>query len=88
MCPVISLAGEDNVDKWAVEAWDKVLGQVTCGVIVSTHQVLYDALAHGFVRLGCKRGDERKSIGLLIFDEGTSIHITLSTSRSCLNSTG
>jgi hypothetical protein len=34
-------------------------------VVVSTHQILLDALSHGFVSL--------KDLALLVFDEGTSI---------------
>ncbi|KAI9776190.1 MAG: Dicer-like protein 2 [Geoglossum umbratile] len=54
------LSGADNVDRWNNQAiWDGVLKNVR--VVVSTHQVLYDALAHGFVRL--------KELALLVFDE-------------------
>ena len=49
------------MDRWSDQGiWDGVLKNVR--VVVSTHQVLYDALAHGFVRL--------KGLALLVFDEG------------------
>jgi ERCC4-related helicase len=35
--------------------------------VVSTHQVLYDALSHGFVRL--------EGLALLIFDEGYRLYL-------------
>ncbi|KAF8252196.1 P-loop containing nucleoside triphosphate hydrolase protein, partial [Wilcoxina mikolae CBS 423.85] len=55
------LVGSCGVDHWSnQEVWDEVLGQEEA-VIVSTHQVLADALAHGFVSM--------TRIGLLIFDE-------------------
>ena len=66
------LVGASGVDHWSnQEVWDSVLmpkdpdtGQPTEGeaVIVSTHQVLADALSHGFVSMD--------RIGLLVFDEG------------------
>lgn len=40
--------------------WDSVLHNVR--VVLSTHQVLYDALAHAFVKMD--------DLALLIFDEG------------------
>lgn len=56
------LSGNDNVDKWTQQnLWDAVLNGIH--VVVSTPQVLYDALSHGFVTMG--------RIALLIFDEGT-----------------
>ncbi|KAH0543885.1 hypothetical protein FGG08_001786 [Glutinoglossum americanum] len=54
------LSGADNVDRWRDQSiWDAVLKNVR--VVVSTHQVLYDALMHGFVQLG--------KLALLVFDE-------------------
>jgi hypothetical protein len=56
------LVGASGVDRWSnQEVWDEVLGPKEA-VIVSTHQVLADALGHGFVSMD--------RIGLLIFDEG------------------
>lgn len=58
------LSGSDNVDKWKTqEIWNRILKlqENVSTIVVSTHQILLDALTHGFV------GIDR--IGLLIFDE-------------------
>ncbi|RPA97128.1 P-loop containing nucleoside triphosphate hydrolase protein [Choiromyces venosus 120613-1] len=58
------LSGGDKVDKWSdQEIWDEILGikDNDYAVVVSTHQVLLDALTHGFVRI--------QGIGLIVFDE-------------------
>lgn len=58
------LSGSDNVDKWKTQdIWDRILKlkESASTVVVSTHQILLDALTHGFVGID--------SIGLLIFDE-------------------
>ncbi|CAZ82740.1 unnamed protein product [Tuber melanosporum] len=58
------LSGGDKVDKWSdQEIWDEILGikDNDHAVVVSTHQVLLDALTHGFVRM--------EGIGLIVFDE-------------------
>lgn len=55
------LSGRDNVDHWTDQAtWDAVLHNVR--IVLSTHQVLLDALEHGFIKM--------QKIALLIFDEG------------------
>ena len=55
------LLGSDNVDRWSdVGIWAQVLDGVR--IVVSTHQVLYDALTHGFVTMS--------RLALLVFDEG------------------
>jgi ERCC4-related helicase len=55
------LSGQDGVDHWAEQSiWDAVLYNVR--IVMSTPQVLYDALAHGFVKMS--------QLALLIFDEG------------------
>ena len=55
------LSGQDDVDHWTEQSvWDAVLHNIH--IVLSTHQVLYDALAHAFVKM-----DE---LALLIFDEG------------------
>lgn len=60
----IVLSGEDNVDHWSDQAvWDAVFSNVR--VVISTHQVLLDALTHAFLKLS--------RLALLIFDEGTEI---------------
>ncbi|KAF3933306.1 hypothetical protein ABW19_dt0200687 [Dactylella cylindrospora] len=68
-CQVILLDGE-TIQKWNKRVWGEILDRVKNGVIVSTHQVLKDALAHGFVRFGDGGNKNAKKIGLLIFDEG------------------
>jgi ERCC4-related helicase len=51
------------VDHWGEKTiWDSALSGVK--IAVSTYQVLYDALSHGFVKMG--------QLSLLIFDEGKS----------------
>jgi ERCC4-related helicase len=77
---VIVLSGQDGVDHWTEQSvWDSVLHNVR--IVLSTHQVLYDALAHGFVKMD--------DLALLIFDEGqlnytkiVSINAALDKSRS------
>lgn len=57
------LSGADNVDRWSTQAlWDAVLLNVR--VVVSTYQILLDALTHAFVPMS--------RIALLVFDEGKS----------------
>ncbi|KAF2829875.1 dicer-like protein 2 [Ophiobolus disseminans] len=60
------LCGRDNVDHWTEQsAWDAVLLNVR--IVLSTHQVLVDALTHAFVKMS--------GLALLIFDEAH--HCTL-----------
>ncbi len=55
------LSGKDGVDHWSDQTtWDAVLDNVR--IVLSTHQVLLDALSHGFLRMN--------RISLIIFDEG------------------
>lgn len=55
------LVGSDNVDKWKEKrTWDAALDQVR--LVISTPQILEDALTHGFVGL--------EAICLMVFDEG------------------
>ncbi|KAK8171094.1 hypothetical protein BKA80DRAFT_305901 [Phyllosticta citrichinensis] len=54
------LSGKDNVDSWSNQGiWDAVLKETR--IVVSTPQILHDALSHGFVKMS--------KIALLIFDE-------------------
>lgn len=56
------LSGMDNVDHWSnQEIWDSILRNIR--IVVSTPQVLLDAMSRGFVKLN--------RIALLVFDEGT-----------------
>lgn len=55
------LTGDDGVDSWSSEGiWAEFLFNVK--IVVSTYQILYDALSHAFVRLD--------SLALIVFDEG------------------
>ncbi|KAL9607324.1 MAG: hypothetical protein Q9167_007750 [Letrouitia subvulpina] len=54
------LSGNDGIDRWSEQSmWDDALRSMN--TIVCIHQVLLDALIHGFVHMG--------KIALLIFDE-------------------
>ncbi|KAB8290244.1 hypothetical protein EYC80_011111 [Monilinia laxa] len=54
------LVGANGVDRWAEQRqWDAILKDVK--IVVSSYQVLLDALTHGFVRI--------ERLSLMIFDE-------------------
>ncbi|PVH92100.1 hypothetical protein DM02DRAFT_701523 [Periconia macrospinosa] len=54
------LSGNDNVERWTKQSdWDAILANVR--IVLSTHQVLLDALTHAFVSMS--------RLALLIFDE-------------------
>ncbi|KAK1596122.1 RNase3 domain-containing protein [Colletotrichum navitas] len=54
------LSGDDNVDSWSDQrTWDEVLHNVR--IVVSTYQILLDALSHAFVRM--------ERLSLIVFDE-------------------
>nr|ALJ83737.1 dicer like-protein 2 [Colletotrichum lindemuthianum]ALJ83741.1 dicer like-protein 2 [Colletotrichum lindemuthianum] len=54
------LSGDDNVDSWSDQSiWDSVLSNVR--IVVSTYQILLDALSHAFVPL--------QRLSLIVFDE-------------------
>ncbi|KAK2047429.1 RNase3 domain-containing protein [Colletotrichum somersetense] len=54
------LSGDDNVDSWSDQrTWDEVLHNVR--IVVSTYQILLDALSHAFVRMD--------RLSLVVFDE-------------------
>jgi hypothetical protein len=56
------LSGDDDIESWSNEqVWAAVLSNVR--IVVSTYQILYDALSHAFVRMA--------SLSLIVFDEGT-----------------
>jgi ERCC4-related helicase len=58
------LLGSDNVDHWSTQhIWDKILLNIR--IVVSTPQVLLDAMCHGFVKLS--------GLSLLVFDEGETL---------------
>lgn len=60
-CQILLLCGDDDVDKWTEQRlWDGVLKDIN--IVVSTPQVLLDALTHGFVNLS--------RLSLMIYDEG------------------
>jgi len=56
------LSGADGVDRWTEQSlWDGILKNV--GVVISTYQILLDALSHAFVKM--------EKLALIVFDEGT-----------------
>jgi ERCC4-related helicase len=70
------LTGADNVHLWSSKkVWATVLLNVR--IVVSTPQVLLDALSHGFVGL--------KQIALLVLDEGRSTEIHRSVDVKPMN---
>ena len=58
-----ALSGKDNCEFWAKKTWTDVLTGTR--IIVSTHQILLDALLHGFVTI--------EQVSLLVFDEAHSV---------------
>jgi ERCC4-related helicase len=67
------LSGADNVDTWSdSRTWDDYLRNVR--VVVSTYQILLDAVTHAFVQLNM--------LSLIVFDEGK---LTGHFSHSSLN---
>lgn len=65
------VTGANNVDSWSAVTWEKALTNVK--IIITTHQVLLDALIHGFVKIS--------SLALLVFDEGRTLPLTLGHSQ-------
>lgn len=62
------LIGDDGVDRWSEQRiWDAALCDMS--VVVSTHAVLADALAHGFVRM--------EKLALIVFDEGKYLSMSI-----------
>ena len=60
------LSGKDELEYWTEQSiWDAVLHNVR--IVLSTHQVLLDALTHAFVPI--------TKLALLIFDEGKTIAV-------------
>lgn len=59
------ITGSAAVDSWSNSTWEGVL--VNVKLVVTTHQVLLDALLHGFVQMS--------SLALIIFDEGKKVFI-------------
>ncbi|CAN8103593.1 unnamed protein product [Discula destructiva] len=53
------IVGDDDVDSWSIATWDTAL--INVKIVITTHQVLLDALLHGFVNFS--------SLALLVFDE-------------------
>jgi ERCC4-related helicase len=56
------ITGNDNVDSWQKHTWDAILKDAR--MVVSTPQVLYDALAHAYLRMS--------DLSLIVIDEGSS----------------
>lgn len=58
------VSGNDKVDTWSEKGvWDDFLKNV--GVVVSTYEILRDAISHAFV--------EMHTLSLLVFDEGKAL---------------
>lgn len=53
------LTGNDSVESWSLQTWQDILSRTR--VLVTTFQVLLDALTHGFVNM--------KTLALLVMDE-------------------
>ncbi|KUI57727.1 Dicer-like protein 2 [Cytospora mali] len=53
------ITGANNVDSWSKSTWERALTNIR--IVVSTHQVVLDALLHSFIQIS--------SISLIIFDE-------------------
>lgn len=58
--PMKLITGNDNVDTWEAPIWEAVLDGVR--IVVSTYQILLDALSHAFVQMD--------QLALIVFDEG------------------
>lgn len=56
------ITGSDHLDSWSSATWRGVL--VNVKIVITTPQVLLDALLHGFASIS--------SIALLVFDEGVN----------------
>lgn len=77
------LSGADGVDRWSEQSlWDGILKNVK--VVVSTYDILREALDHAFVKL--------ESLALIVFDEGmyfsssaymTKERITFNSAQLC-----
>lgn len=66
------LTGDDGVDSWSSEGiWAEFLFNVR--IVVSTYQILCDALHHAFVKLD--------SLALIVFDEGIVLPLTCPVAR-------
>lgn len=62
------LSGSDGIDSWSdTRIWDDYLKDVR--VVVSTYQVLLDAVTHAFVKMD--------RLCLIVFDEGKHINLNL-----------
>lgn len=57
------IVGSNKVDSWSGSTWEVAL--VNVKIVITTPQVLLDALIHGYVRIS--------SLALLIFDEGNKV---------------
>lgn len=58
--PIKLLTGNDKLDTWNSAIWEAILDGVR--VVVSTYQVLLDALSHAYIRMD--------QLALIVFDEG------------------
>lgn len=58
------ITGADSVDSWKGVTWETAL--INVKIVITTHQVLLDALLHGFVNIS--------TLALLVFDEGETLN--------------
>ncbi|CAM1509468.1 Fc.00g032070.m01.CDS01 [Cosmosporella sp. VM-42] len=75
------LTGNEKVDTWSNSTWTTILEDAR--VIVSTYQVLLDALCHAFVKM--------ESLALLVIDEGRNkpaVELLLANSIAAHNCVG
>jgi hypothetical protein len=62
------LTGQLNIDAWSEETWPRVLHGTR--IVVSTFDILRDALDHAFVKMNM--------LSLIVFDEGkTTLALTM-----------
>lgn len=59
--PIKVLTGNQGLDSWSRDTWDTILDGTR--IVVSTFQVLLDALTHAFVHM--------EMLALLVIDEGS-----------------
>ncbi len=67
------LTGDDNVDTWEAPVWKAILDSTR--IVVSTYQVLLDALTHAYIKMA--------NLALIVFDEG--LYTKLSLMSSCVS---
>jgi superfamily II DNA or RNA helicase len=74
--PMKLLAGNDQVDTWSADIWNTMLDGIR--IVVSTYQILLDALCHAFVSID--------QLALIVFDEGWAENSNLTVNGRLLTS--